>query len=479
VKADSGVDRRYGRVAAASPSIAMVGVLTFLGAVLPAVPALAHDVEGLRNLNPSHYNGDDRAHWHVGNEGRTNEAQIGSDAFDGVDQLWTMRAVATPEALYYDWYECNTESDPFDPATCRRIARDPTPVLSTPPPGVQQVAVFEATWDIPSNLQFGRTFRTLACIDGPPPVSAGHCASDRTGVHFDDGSSTADHQLTDAGQITQPGHGQAVPNAGFTAVAMTSESDIGRILFCLDEGTNPFTAEDANPGLDCGPGSVADPVPDDSPACGSVPSGADCWEAQIDPPDDSEFSLGIVEQDDPTGRVESGAGDCEGDTLVGNDGQITGDDCQFDKIYLTSIPAPPPPPPPPPPPQPSPGPPPPVSVFGATQAACPGFGGDPRNQVVGTGGPDGLVGSPGPDILCGLGGKDILRGRGGGDVIVGGGGRDRLIGGPGPDRLRGGPGSDVLVGGPGPDQMRGGPGDDVCRGRPAGDSMAGCRIRAP
>jgi hypothetical protein len=426
-------------------------------------------VERLRNLNPSHYNGDDRAHWHVGNEGRTNEAQIASDAFDGVDELWTMRAVASPEARYYDWYECNTESDPFDPATCRRIARDTTPVLSTPPPGVQQVAVFEATWDIPSNLQFGRTFRTLACIDGPPPVSANHCASDRTGVHFDDGSSTADHELTDVGQITQPAHGQAVPNAGFTAVAMTTQSDIGRILFCLDGGTNPFTAENANPSGNCDPGSVRDTVPDDSPLCTPAVADADCWEVHVDPPDDSEFSLGIVEQDDPTGRVESGSGDCEGDTLVGGDGANTGDDCQLDKIYLTSVAAPPPPPSPPPP-SPQPGPEP---------TACPGSSDDAQNQIVGTSGKDILKGTDGPDVICGLGGNDVLRGRGGGDLILGGRGRDRLIGGPGPDRLRGGPGSDVLVGGPGPDQMSGGPGDDVCRGRPAADSMSGCRIRAP
>jgi RTX calcium-binding nonapeptide repeat (4 copies) len=417
-------------------AVTLVSLLVLI--LLPMPSARAHDVDRLRNLNPSHYNGDDRAHWHVGNEGRTNEAQIGSDAFDGVDQLWTMRAVATPEALYYDWYECNTESDPFDPATCRRIARDPTPVLSTPPPGVQQVAVFEATLDIPSNLQFGRTFRTLACIDGPPPVSASHCASDRTGVHFDDGSSTADHQLTDAGQITQPAHGQAVPNAGFTAVAMTSQSDIGRILFCLDEGTNPFTAEDANPSGNCDPGSVRDTVPDDSPMCTPAVADADCWEAHIDPPDDSEFSLGIVEQDDPTGRVESGAGDCEGDTLVGGDGANTGDDCQLDKIYLTSVVTPP-----------SPG--------GQT---CPGFGTDPRNHVVGTPAGEKLQGSKGADVICGLGGKDVIRGKRGKDVLLGGAGPDRLFGGPGKDLLKGGPGRDRLNGGPGRDRCRGGPGQD-------------------
>jgi Ca2+-binding RTX toxin-like protein len=160
-----------------------------------------------------------------------------------------------------------------------------------------------------------------------------------------------------------------------------------------------------------------------------VPPGVDCWEAHIDPPDDAEFSFGIVEQDDPTAPVESGAGDCEGDTLVGSDGSNTGDDCQFDKIYLTSGP-------------PAPGGP-----------ACPGFLNDARNQVVGTPGRDKLVGSKGSDIICGLGGKDVLRGKAGRDVLLGGAGGDRLFGGPGRDKLHGGPGRDLCRGGSGRDSL--------------------------
>ena len=47
------------------------------------------------------------------------------------------------------------------------------------------------------------------------------------------------------------------------------------------------------------------------------------------------------------------------------------------------------------------------------QANCPGHVGDPRNQVVGTPGPDVLVGTAGADVICGLGGNDILTGKGG------------------------------------------------------------------
>jgi uncharacterized repeat protein (TIGR01451 family) len=321
-----------------------LGMVIALLAVPPA-PVSAHEPADQQQLNPSHFNGDDRCGYYHGpcppysDAGETNEAQVASDLFDGVDSLYTMRALATPEALYYDWYHCPDDGvNVFDPnGGCVLIARDPTPTLSQPAPGIAPVAAFEATYDIPSNIQSGKTFRALACIEGPP-ITAAHCFGDRTGVHFDDASSTTDHPIkTDSGQITQPAHAAAVSNGGFTAVAFTSQSDIGRLFFCLDVGTSATQSETASPGQGCDTGSAADPTPDDAP-CGPVPAGADCWAVSIDPPDNNEFSLGIVEQDDPTGPVSSGAGDCEEDTHVGGDGANSGDDCQFDKIYLTSNP---------------------------------------------------------------------------------------------------------------------------------------------
>jgi hypothetical protein len=89
-----------------------------------------------------------------------------------------------------------------------------------------------------------------------------------------------------------------------------------------------------------------------------------------------------------------------------------------------------------------------------TWAACPGFEGDTRNQVVGTSGPDELVGSGGRDIICGLGGDDVIRARGGRDLVLGGGGDDRMRGGPGNDKLRGGRGPDTAIGGRGTDLCR-------------------------
>jgi hypothetical protein len=89
-----------------------------------------------------------------------------------------------------------------------------------------------------------------------------------------------------------------------------------------------------------------------------------------------------------------------------------------------------------------------------TWAVCPGFEGDPRNQVVGTSGDDQLVGTPRRDVICGLGGDDVIRARGRRDLVLGGSGNDRM---------RGGAGNDKLRGGRGPDTAFGGPGFDVCR----------------
>ena len=92
---------------------------------------------------------------------------------------------------------------------------------------------------------------------------------------------------------------------------------------------------------------------------------------------------------------------------------------------------------------------------------CAGYAGDPRNQVVGTSGPDTLVGTPGRDIICGLAGNDTLSGLAANDVLLGGRGGDTVSGGRNADLLRGGPGNDRLNGGSGIDRCIGGPGADT------------------
>ena len=109
------------------------------------------------------------------------------------------------------------------------------------------------------------------------------------------------------------------------------------------------------------------------------------------------------------------------------------------------------------------------------QANCPGHVGDPRNQVVGTSGPDVLVGTAGADVICGLGGNDVLTGKGGADLLLGGSGADRLRGGARADILKGGGGRDVLRGGSGNDRLSGGPGNDRLYGQPGNDHLNGGR----
>ncbi len=122
---------------------------------------------------------------------------------------------------------------------------------------------------------------------------------------------------------------------------------------------------------------------------------------------------------------------------------------------------------------------------------CPGFEGDPRNQVVGTSGPNDLSGTSGDDIICGLGGNDILRGMGGNDLLLGGAGADEAIGGGGADEAQGAGGTDelnggggndlllgqgsndVLLGGAGADEAQGGAGADTARGGDGRDELRG------
>ena len=127
-----------------------------------------------------------------------------------------------------------------------------------------------------------------------------------------------------------------------------------------------------------------------------------------------------------------------------------------------------------------------VQVATPNSSRCPGHGGDPRNQVVGTSGADVLTGTAGADVICGLNGRDTLNGLGGNDLLTGGGGADRLLGGLGADRilgslgndrLLGGLGNDRMFGGPGNDRLDGGPGNDFGVGGPGADTFVRCETR--
>jgi Ca2+-binding RTX toxin-like protein len=113
-------------------------------------------------------------------------------------------------------------------------------------------------------------------------------------------------------------------------------------------------------------------------------------------------------------------------------------------------------------------------VLGKVQELeCPGYEGDPRNDVVGTPASETLVGTAGADIICGRAGNDTLIGRGGRDLLLGGRGADLLRGGARADRLLGGRGRDVVRGGRGADRLFGGPRGDALFGGRGSDFMNG------
>jgi Ca2+-binding RTX toxin-like protein len=113
-------------------------------------------------------------------------------------------------------------------------------------------------------------------------------------------------------------------------------------------------------------------------------------------------------------------------------------------------------------------------VLGKVQELeCPGYEGDPRNDVVGTPASETLVGTAGADIICGRAGNDTLIGRGGRDLLLGGRGADLLRGGARADRLLGGRGRDVVRGGLGSDRLFGGPRGDALFGGRGSDFMNG------
>ena len=378
---------------------------------LQGLPSAGHEPSAHRLLNPSHFNGQG-----VGGS-QVREAQIISDAFDGRNRGYELRAIASRGTRYYQWYSCPPGGRPFRDE-CNFLVRDATRYVSRPPVGIPWIASFSARFSIPVGAHANRDIVGMACIDGPPARPA-HCIFQRTDVHVDDAGDVTDHIVTDSGQIVQPKHGRSVPNEGFRAVAFTHDTDIGRVYFCVDEGTSPTQRENARPESAtgaCNQGSGSDDTPNNGQGCGNVPAGSLCWSLQIDPTNNRQFSLAVIEQDNVAGTAESGSGDCEGDTTrpnPGGDGNGDGDDCQLDQIYLTS------------------------------RVICPGQADDPRRQIKGNATNNLLVGGSRSEVICGLGGNDVLRGRGGRDLLLGGTGNDVLNGGADRDRCIGGPGSDI------------------------------------
>ncbi|HEV3475441.1 MAG TPA: calcium-binding protein [Actinomycetota bacterium] len=484
---------------------------------LTATPTQAHvPPDNNTNFNPDEHNGEGDPG--IGGGGQdTKEAEILADHEDGFGTTYELRAVADSQAVLYEWYDCDDGANPTaaGPA-CQLAATDPTPDPAPAPPAEGTAASFSASYDIPQasnsdlalvNDEAGpggeRDIYGFACNDNTPgpPANTAHCLANDVvpttfegacafptpiaqscvaDVHVDNAHATGDHAATTNGRIqvlltpsntfTHPNvHGAGLKNGeAVTVIAFTSAGGVDAVHVCLDQFSDDETPNDLTPDGDGGGcthnGTDTSPTPGGGSGChASAPTaaGGDCWAVPVGVPiQNTVFGVSLIEIDDedvtgggdPEGAT-FGTGDCAGSTDNGD-----GDDCQLDKIYVTTTAAgeavvgPPPPPPPPPP-----------GGRVRTGLCNRNRSGANGNEIlIGTNGPDQICGFGGKDTLRGKGGPDTLRGGGGKDVLAGGGGRDNARGGGGKDSLRGGKKADTLKGGGGKDSARGGPGNDLC-----------------
>jgi Ca2+-binding RTX toxin-like protein len=288
-------------------------------------------------------------------------------------------------------------------------------------------------------------------------------------------------------------HGAGLRNGQtVTIIAFSSSPSVDAVGFCWDQPTNSTIPNGLAPDGTGGGGTCTHFVSDLTGTAGGgtgchalapLVSGSDCWSASLSFPNaNGEFGLSMIEFDDGVaadGITNSGSGDCAGDTVGG----IGGDDCQLDKIFVTTT----------------------ISGEtppGATPSPAPTASPAPTTPVpppapadcIGTAADDILVGTNGQDVCRGLGGDDVIRtllgadiatGNSGNDVLRLGGGKDIGRGGDGNDLVIGGSGSDTIrlfsgndtgKGGPGPDTITGGAGNDTCNGGPGRDVVKGCEL---
>ncbi|HEV3475442.1 MAG TPA: hypothetical protein VG602_08755 [Actinomycetota bacterium] len=505
-------EKRHRKIWGVFVACTMVGSLTLL-----ATPTSAHTPpDNNANFHPDEHNGDGSAGFAAHGPdvagGESKEAEILSDAEDGFGEAEELRAVADGQTAFYEWYDCANQANPFATGAaggqCAPIATDTAGDPAPTPPGEGQALAFSGTYNIPTTSQTNnnRDIWGIACASdaraGGPPADASHCIPDDVvqpntegtcapgvtpavtpciaNVHMDDSSSTTDHAVTTDGRIaavvttSRTFTGDDVHGAGLkigentTFIVFTTAGGADAVGICMDVQSDDETPNNENPGAGVGGcthnGTDTSPTPGGGTGCHAsapVAPGGDCWAISVGVPNaNNHWGASAIEFNDQLNAegITTGTGDCRGDVTAGAGGE--GDNCQLDKILLSTTSAgeaavqPPPPPPPPPPP----------GGRRVRTGLC------DRNRpnanrseiLIGTRGPDQICGFGGRDTLRGRGGPDTLRGGGGKDVLAGGGGRDNARGGGGSDSLRGGKKADTLKGGGGKDSARGGPGDDLC-----------------
>jgi hypothetical protein len=437
-----------------------------------AVPITAHvPPDNNVNFNPDEWQG-------VGT-GSVKEGEQPSDAEDGFGTAYELRAVADSQTAFYEWYDCFDDANPGTVASaCAPIATDSTPEDAKTPPGEGTASAFTGSYNIPSTSDHTtRDWWGIACqadaSPGGPPYDVSHCipndvqAPNADGdcpagvvgpplmcvadLHPDDAQTTTDHPANTNGHIhhlvtasrtfTHPDvHGAGLRNGEtLTVIAFTSAGGVDAVHICMDQGSDDETPNNASPDGEGGRcthnGTDTTPTPGGGAACHAaapVAPGGDCWAATIGVPNaNTVFGMSLIEYDDGADAEGAtfGTGDCTGSFR--KNGLL--DDCQLDKVYVT------------------------------TTAA--GDTGPPM--------PPPTHGVPPPPDPC-PGGLDTIRGTRGRDRMKGDGGCNRLRALAGNDRLRGRGGNDVLIGGTGNDVLNGGGGIDVCSGNAGRDRFTGC-----
>jgi hypothetical protein len=434
----------------------LVGWLALMG-----TPASAHvPPDNNVNFNPDEWNGD-------GNTGanQSKEAEVIADDEDGFGTLYELRAVADSLASFYEWYDCSDGQDPsLTGQACAPIFTDTAGDPAPTPPGEGPALAFTGSYNVPETSNGGpRDVYGIACAAdaraGGPPYDTSHCLPNdvATGtfetlcgaagaqpcvddVHFDNAQNTGDHAATTSGRIqalAQPSgpfigdrvHGAGLKNGeNLTVIGFTSAGGVDAVHVCMDQGSDDEQDNDDDPNGDGGNctlnGTDLLPTPGGGAGCHAsapVAPGGDCWAVTIGVPNaNAVFGVSLIEINDEDitdgGDAEGatfGTGDCDGSFS-----NADGDDCQLDKIYVTTTAAG----------EPAGGG---GGGGGGGGATCPPF-----KVKRGTAGNNKLKGTAGCDRLVGKAGNDVLLGKAGNDVLVGGAGVDVCRGGPGVDKFR-------------------------------------------
>jgi Ca2+-binding RTX toxin-like protein len=463
--------KRHRKLLGAFVACTLVGWLAFT-----ATPTTAHvPPDNNVNFNPDEWNGDGDVGAATGHAagtpgdpaGTSKEAEVISDDEHGFGTAYDLRAVADSLTTFYEWYDCANGQDPSQTPgqQCAPIFTDTAGDPAPAPPGEGPALAFTGLYDVPQTSNGGaRDLYGVACASdaraGGPPYDASHCIPNdvTTGtpldgtdctptgqtcvedVHYDNAQATGDHAATTSGRIqalAQPSgpfigdrvHGAGLKNGeNLTVIAFTSASGVDAVHVCMDQGSDDETANNDGPNGDGGGCTlngtdIASTSGGGSGCHASAPvaPGGDCWAVTIGVPNaNAVYGVSLIEINDLNvtggGNFEGttfGTGDCTGSVAT-----TDGDDCQLDKIYVTTTAAG----------EPAGGG---GGGGGGGTGACPPF-----KVKRGTAGNNRLKGTAGCDKLVGKAGNDLLVGKAGNDVLIGGAGVDVCRGGPGVDKFR-------------------------------------------